>query len=52
MYVKLNLNEFSKDEYSRLDYSEGIGGVGIITENQIINVYNDLKVINKIIKNT
>lgn len=44
MYTNLDLNEFYKDEYSKVNYSEGIGGVGIITENQIINVYNDLKV--------
>ncbi len=38
MYNNLDLNEFFKDEYSRVNYSEGIGGVGIITENQIVNV--------------
>jgi len=43
MYNNLDLNEFFKDEYSKVNYSEGIGGVGIITENQIVNVYNDYK---------
>ena len=41
MYINLDLNEFYKDEYSSLNYSEGIGGMGLVTENQIINVFND-----------
>lgn len=44
MYNNLDLNEFFKDEYKRLNHSEGIGASGIITNNQIINVYNDPKV--------
>ena len=43
-YHRLDLNEFFKEEYQKLNYSEGIGASGIITENQIINVYNDPKV--------
>ena len=43
MYNNLDLNEFFKDEYSKVNYSEGIGGVGIITENQIVKLYNDYK---------
>jgi hypothetical protein len=41
MYNNLDLNEFFKDEYKRLNHCEGIGASGIITNNQIINVYND-----------
>ena len=41
MYYKLDLDDFFKDEYEKLNHNEGIGGVGIITSNQIINVYND-----------
>lgn len=43
-YTELDLNEFFKDEYKKLNYSEGIGASGIITVNQIINVYNDPKI--------
>ncbi|MBP3766304.1 MAG: hypothetical protein J6G98_03910 [Bacilli bacterium] len=41
MYFKLDLDDFFKDEYKSLNYSEGIGAMGIITSRQIINVYND-----------
>ena len=44
MYYNLDLNEFFKDEYKELNRSEGIGGSGLITGNQIINVFNDYKV--------
>lgn len=43
-YYELNLIDFFKDEYERLNHCEGIGASGIITNNQIINVYNDIAI--------
>lgn len=37
---KLNLIEFFKDEYSKVNKGFGIGGSGIITPKQMINVIN------------
>ena len=37
---KLDLMDFYKDEYSFFNGGEGIGGVGVITQKQVINVVN------------
>lgn len=40
-YYKLQLDEFFDPKYEKLNHSDGIGGMGIITSKQSIHVYND-----------
>ena len=42
-YYKLDLEEFFKEEYEKLNYSEGIGASGLVTDKQVINIFNDYK---------
>lgn len=41
MFYKLDINEFFDKKYENVNNNNGIGGMGFITNNQVIHVYND-----------